>query len=243
MTAAIQPRVFSPNTALFPSAVAQTVSSRVLGRDEALGPFARAVAVLDAFELPYVIVALDGTSLRASPALAETLGDAAPEFWMRVTELIPSQLPLGTHRRGEPNSRKIPVCRGRLAVSVHSLWGAHGVIALVLVHPGAAAETMTTASAAGLTDREARVAHLLATGMAIKEIGAALGISAHTARHHTERIYTKLGVRNRVAVAAAMGVGVVPGESRMGGDGRGMWGGEDPRRRSRRRGSAGPERR
>jgi DNA-binding CsgD family transcriptional regulator len=108
--------------------------------------------------------------------------------------------------------RKLPVCGGRLAVSVHSLRAARGVFALVLVHPGVVTTGRpVVATAAGLTDRETHVAHLLATGMAIKEIGATLGISAHTARHHTERIYTKLGVRNRVAVAVAMRMGMGAG--------------------------------
>jgi DNA-binding CsgD family transcriptional regulator len=39
----------------------------------------------------------------------------------------------------------------------------------------------------------------------MKEVAAALAISPHTARHHTERVYTKLGLRSRVALALALG--------------------------------------
>jgi DNA-binding CsgD family transcriptional regulator len=53
----------------------------------------------------------------------------------------------------------------------------------------------------GLTSREAGVARLLAAGLSAKAIASQLGISPHTARHHIERVYTKLGVRRGKAVA------------------------------------------
>lgn len=56
-----------------------------------------------------------------------------------------------------------------------------------------------------LTAREVQVARLLAEGKQTTEVAAALGISSHTARHHTERILSKLGVKSRAAVAAALG--------------------------------------
>jgi DNA-binding NarL/FixJ family response regulator len=55
-----------------------------------------------------------------------------------------------------------------------------------------------------LTSREVDVAHLLALGQSNSEIAAALSISEHTCRHHTERVLTKLGVRSRAAVAAGL---------------------------------------
>jgi DNA-binding CsgD family transcriptional regulator len=57
---------------------------------------------------------------------------------------------------------------------------------------------------ARLTAREAEVARLLALGRSNGAIAAALGISAHTARHHTESVMAKLGVRSRAAVAARL---------------------------------------
>jgi DNA-binding CsgD family transcriptional regulator len=52
----------------------------------------------------------------------------------------------------------------------------------------------------GLTAREASVALLVADRYSNDEIAATLGISPHTAHHHTERVLGKLGVtsRNRV---------------------------------------------
>lgn len=52
-----------------------------------------------------------------------------------------------------------------------------------------------------LTKRETDVARLLAVGKSNAEIAAALAISEHTARRHTEQVLAKLGVRSRAAVA------------------------------------------
>jgi DNA-binding CsgD family transcriptional regulator len=54
----------------------------------------------------------------------------------------------------------------------------------------------------GLTSREVRVARLVTLGLADAEIAAQLCISLHTARHHTEHLRQKLGVRSRGEVAA-----------------------------------------
>ncbi len=48
-----------------------------------------------------------------------------------------------------------------------------------------------------LTPREMEVLGLLADGLANKEIGARLGISAHTAKFHVESLLRKLDAANR----------------------------------------------
>lgn len=53
-----------------------------------------------------------------------------------------------------------------------------------------------------LTDAEARVAALVARGLRDAEIARQLGISPHTARHHTDRIRRKFGVNSRAKVVA-----------------------------------------
>lgn len=53
-----------------------------------------------------------------------------------------------------------------------------------------------------LTDREAEVARLVAQGRTNSEIGAALFITAGTAKTHVANIQRKLDVRNRVGIAA-----------------------------------------
>lgn len=56
----------------------------------------------------------------------------------------------------------------------------------------------------GLTPREAEVALLLARRKTNREIARHLVISPHTARHHTERVLRKLGIRCRTAVGAVL---------------------------------------
>jgi DNA-binding CsgD family transcriptional regulator len=54
----------------------------------------------------------------------------------------------------------------------------------------------------GLTSREVEVAMLLAQGRSNTAVAAALHISSHTARHHTQRILAKLGVHSRAEAGA-----------------------------------------
>ncbi|MBI4521080.1 MAG: helix-turn-helix transcriptional regulator [Gemmatimonadetes bacterium] len=56
----------------------------------------------------------------------------------------------------------------------------------------------------GLSRKENQVARFLACGRSNAEIAAALFISPHTARHHTENILGKLDIRSRAQVAAAL---------------------------------------
>ncbi|MFN0181323.1 MAG: ester cyclase [Gemmatimonadales bacterium] len=58
---------------------------------------------------------------------------------------------------------------------------------------------------AGLTQREAQVALLMAERFSHPEIATQLGIKPNTARRHCERVLSKLGVRRRQDVAQALG--------------------------------------
>lgn len=53
-----------------------------------------------------------------------------------------------------------------------------------------------------LTRRESEVAILLAQGASNIDIASILGISQHTARHHTQAVLTKLGARSRSEAGA-----------------------------------------
>jgi DNA-binding NarL/FixJ family response regulator len=70
-----------------------------------------------------------------------------------------------------------------------------------LVSPSLRASTKTRAvdlvTRLGLTQREEEVAVLLAQGKPNQAIARELSISAHTARHHTQRILAKLEVHSR----------------------------------------------
>lgn len=56
-----------------------------------------------------------------------------------------------------------------------------------------------------LTAREREVAELLAERRSNAETARALGLSTHTASHHTQRVLKKLGVAGRRDVASAIG--------------------------------------
>jgi DNA-binding CsgD family transcriptional regulator len=62
-----------------------------------------------------------------------------------------------------------------------------------------------------LTAREREVAALLAARRTNGEIAAALGVSPHTARHHTERVLQKFGVTSRRALPAGLAAALAPG--------------------------------
>jgi DNA-binding CsgD family transcriptional regulator len=62
----------------------------------------------------------------------------------------------------------------------------------------------------GLTGREVQVAGLLVQRLTNEEIAGTLGISSHTARHHTESILLKVGVKSRRALQDALAAGVEP---------------------------------
>jgi DNA-binding NarL/FixJ family response regulator len=55
-----------------------------------------------------------------------------------------------------------------------------------------------------LTDRECEVAGLVATGITNREIAARLVLSEKTIERHLTRIFTKLGLSSRAALAAAV---------------------------------------
>jgi DNA-binding CsgD family transcriptional regulator len=56
----------------------------------------------------------------------------------------------------------------------------------------------------GLTARETEVAMLLAQGRSNAVIAKTLGISTHTARHHTQRVLGKLNVHSRAEAGAKL---------------------------------------
>jgi non-specific serine/threonine protein kinase len=56
----------------------------------------------------------------------------------------------------------------------------------------------------GMTPREIEVALLLIEGCSNRTVASRLGISPHTARHHTQRVLAKLGVHSRAEAGARL---------------------------------------
>ena len=73
--------------------------------------------------------------------------------------------------------------------------------AAVLDAAGASRSRVRAAWPAGLTDREVEVLRLVAAGLSNREIATTLSISARTAEHHVQHIYTKIGVSTRAGAA------------------------------------------
>lgn len=64
-----------------------------------------------------------------------------------------------------------------------------------------------------LTEREAQIARLVASGLSDKEIAQSLGISFTTVRTHIKRAFDKLGVDNRVKLASRLHGTIEPVET------------------------------
>lgn len=78
------------------------------------------------------------------------------------------------------------------------------------VIPTGAAATLAPPGSA-LTARELEVLRLVARGLGNKEIGAELGITTHTVKHHLAAVLEKLGAHSRTeAVSLGLRQGLVP---------------------------------
>ncbi|WP_028636871.1 ATP-binding protein [Nocardioides sp. URHA0032] len=73
-----------------------------------------------------------------------------------------------------------------------------------LAAAGVATERPTPQTSAELTAQESQIARLAAAGLTNPEIGAQLFISAHTVEWHLRKVFTKLGVRSRKDIGAAL---------------------------------------
>lgn len=79
--------------------------------------------------------------------------------------------------------------------------------------PVAPEHTRPVLSRFHLTAREREVAELLARGRSNGEVAQRLGISKHTARHHTESVFAKLGVHSRAEAGAMIRGWLTPPET------------------------------
>ncbi len=168
-------------------------------------------AQLDAIPDALLVIGPDGRPLHRNAALTRLL-DAEPErdHLLGVLHAMAAELrgPRAVLALATP-ARTVTTALGRYALRASlapaALWGQEGVVQLA-VEPAEAPTAAATAAGAthGLTPREAQVARLLARRARDPEIAAALGISVHTARHHSEKVLRKLGVRRRTDVAAVL---------------------------------------
>jgi len=193
----------------------------------ALGAAGAAVALVDAAgQVTAVTAALE--QLLAADADRARVWDAARAVVVDVRQRA-ERVPRGAPPRPAPfaaarevvtdaGAYRVAAARpaggraGWSVVTVERRGGARGVAPKVR-HPSAGplsaeppsvAEGEAPTTVEGLSSREWQVARLLADGHTTAAAAAALGISAHTARHHAERVYQKLGVRSRAALGARL---------------------------------------
>jgi DNA-binding NarL/FixJ family response regulator len=96
-------------------------------------------------------------------------------------------------------TRKLTVSgsRGRLVVREHERPVVDGARTLILEERPAGPPTVEAIRLLGVTDRQAQVLQLLASGKAIRQVASELGISADTVEKHLENSYARLGVNTR----------------------------------------------
>ncbi len=79
--------------------------------------------------------------------------------------------------------------------------GSQPLVVVVVEHADVQASVATVLRERyGLTEREIEVARELTAGRSVRSVGERLGMSEHTARHHTERVYRKIDVHSRAAL-------------------------------------------
>jgi DNA-binding CsgD family transcriptional regulator len=169
--------------------------------------------LLDVAGLAVVLLDGAGRAASATPAVERLLGPdpERADVWRAALSLVadlrrgnaPDHTPPATTARSDVTTARSTY---RLAVLVPrdgagggGAWGAVTIQRL----PAAATDALVQA-VRGLSGRERQVGRLLAEGHTTAQAAAALGISPHTARHHAERLYEKLGVRCRAELGRVL---------------------------------------
>lgn len=167
--------------------------------------------LLESYDVAFVTFDRHLQCTFVSRAARRCLGDGLPKqdrpgiapspLLTRLACLIERRWPPGTGHFSEDSPHYLPLT-ATLAASVRyprSLDPDANIFAVF--HPIADGSPRGLPFRLGLTRREGEVAHLAAEGRSTKEIACLLKISAHTVRHHTENVFSKLGVHNRSELA------------------------------------------
>jgi len=166
------------------------------------------LCTLEALCVPFLMYGPDGrrehTSTSAARMFTENAATAAILFATdRVVHEIITRRNARFHIGAFELAHEIEMPAAGLRLGVYLLdadpapWRA-----MVVINPRAGGRAMAIK---GLSPRENEVAHLIGIGLSTKEIAQRLGISPHTTRHHTERIFARLAVSSRAGVAAIVG--------------------------------------
>jgi DNA-binding CsgD family transcriptional regulator len=181
-------------------------------------PMPQMLSLIDVTGQALALYGLDGRELARNPVMRRILAqdDERDSLLDQIRGVVRSVLaclggePKGrTHRQADGTRREVATSqaayrlRGNL-VGRNSL--GHGTAVLVSLDRVAFKVPAPDSLRAryGLTLRELQVASLLMHRLTNVEIARMLGISPHTARHHTESVLAKFGVRSRAALRRAI---------------------------------------
>ena len=155
---------------------------------------------------------LDGTIVHQNPAFTsavraedspERLEQAFGEVVNTLVELSSNRADIGAALAGERVVQEVHTTKASYQIRGsflgRELLGAERRIAISLdrLPPDTPLSDLALQARFKLTPRELEITRRLAQGQSTKEVAFACGISIHTARRHSERIFNKLGVRNR----------------------------------------------
>lgn len=156
-------------------------------------------SVLESFGLPFLVFRSADAAILPSSAMDEVLDrPALDEVRGCLSRYLTRQSTTGREAVPLPAWRSYPMSAKTVSSELGAMW-------VVLVGTQPSVPAPGEFALAILTPREQVVARLIADGETNKRIAAALMISEHTARHHTERVFAKLRVRTRAAVAGILG--------------------------------------
>jgi DNA-binding CsgD family transcriptional regulator len=163
--------------------------------------------ILDALAQELVLVRTTGEVIHANRAMIQALKEAGHEHIRLCLGEVARSLSKAVDGRGnEPRETETrDLAFGGRVLRVRATYISNGSQSAVLIGflklspEDPSVDALRTRYR--LTPRESKVAHLLALRKSNAEIAGELEISPHTARHHTESVFAKLGVHSRVEAA------------------------------------------
>lgn len=188
---------------------------------DALARIGTARSALDDVAHPMIVFDLSGREIHRSPALASVLTEEATAPVVARARALARDFAVSRTGSGGPPGTVTGLEVGgreyllRLALLPDGLLAADPCVAVLVSArtPMALPDKAVLQALHGLTPREAEVALHLATGASRDRIARELGLSPHTVRAHTEKVFMKLGVSSRSAVAATLVGGVETGRA------------------------------
>ncbi len=160
------------------------------------------ITILVRYDLPFVCFDMEGSAVHISreatlllarhrhvDAMFESIRQAATEQLEAYQRGAAATSPRVGPRVTDPGDGA--------SWSIHVVRTRHDWPIAIAVYDGARTSHTEAPIRERLTRRELEVASLVADGAPAKNVAAALSITVHTARRHTEQVFRKLGVHSR----------------------------------------------